>query len=85
MNEVGHRKVYIHVIMMRKAILLNDVFLEFAVVICDNYSHLQKRLDQATYCLDPRSEDYESKTYKPLVENPCCYTSHGCFIATFKN
>ena len=47
MNEVGHRKVYKHVIMMRKTIVLNDVFLEFAVVICDNYSHLQKRLNQA--------------------------------------
>jgi len=23
--------------------------------------------------LDLRSEDYESKTYKPLVANPCCH------------
>ena len=38
-----------------------------------------------TKALDLRSEDYESKTYKPLVENPCCYPSHRCFIDTFIN
>ena len=38
-----------------------------------------------TTALDLRSEDYESKTYKPLVENPCCYPSHRYFIDTFTN
>ena len=33
--------------------------------------------------LDLQSEDYESKTYKPFVENPCCYPCHGCLIDTF--
>ena len=35
--------------------------------------------------LDLRSEDYESKTYKPLVENPCCYPNHRCFIDIVTN
>ena len=35
--------------------------------------------------LRSRSEDYESKTYKPLVENPCCYPRNRCFIDTFTN
>ena len=33
--------------------------------------------------LDLRSEDYESNTYKPFLENPCCYPCHGCLIDTF--
>ena len=32
--------------------------------------------------LDLRSK-HESKTNEPLIENPCCYPSHRCFIDTF--
>ena len=35
--------------------------------------------------LDLLSEDYESKSYKPLVEDPCCSPSHRCFIDSFTN
>lgn len=31
------------------------------------------------------AENYESKTYKPLIENPCCYSSRRRFIYTFTN
>ena len=48
----------------------------------------RRHLDETTLlatALDLRSEDYESKTWKPLVENPCCSASHRCFIDTFTN
>ena len=31
------------------------------------------------------SEDCDSKTYKPLAENPYCFPSHLCFIDTSSN
>ena len=37
-----------------------------------DYHHLGVTTLQAT-ALDLQSEDYECKTHKPLVENPCCY------------
>ena len=46
--------------------------------------HLGKTTLHAT-ALDLRSKDFESKTSKPLVENPCCYSSHRSFIDTFTN
>ena len=42
--------------------------------------HLVETTLRAT-ALDLCSEDYQSKIYKALVENPCCcYPSHRCFI-----
>ena len=46
--------------------------------------HLGETTLRAT-CLDLRSEDYKSKTKKPLLENPCYYSSHPCVIDTFVN
>ena len=46
--------------------------------------HLGETILRAT-SLDLRSEDYESKTSKPLLENPCSYSSHRCVIDTFVN
>ena len=48
----------------------------------------RRHLGETTLCataLDLRSEDYESKTYKLVVENPCYFPTHHCFIATFTN
>ena len=44
--------------------------------------HLGETNLRAT-ALDLRSEDHECKTYKPLVENHCCYPSNRRFIETF--
>lgn len=47
-----------------------------------------RRLGETTLsalALNMHCEDYESKTYKPLAENPRCYTSHRNFINTFTN
>ena len=49
-----------------------------------NHRHIGETTSRAT-ALDLQSEDYESKTYKPFVENPCCYPTHRCFIDTFTN
>ena len=38
-----------------------------------------------TTALDLRSEDHESKTYKPLVENHYCHPSSRRFIDSFTN
>ena len=46
--------------------------------------HLGETTLRAT-SLDLRSEDYEFKTSKPLLENPCCYSTHRCVIDTFVN
>ena len=35
--------------------------------------------------MDVRSEDYESKTYKSLIENPCWHPSHRSSIDNFPN
>ena len=51
---------------------------------CFDCHHLGDTTLRAT-ALDLRSEDYESKTCKPLVENPCCSASHRCFIDTLTN
>ena len=47
-----------------------------------------RRLGETTLsalALNLHCEDYESKTYKPLVESPCYYPSNPCFIDTFTN
>ena len=44
--------------------------------------HLGKTTLHATG-LDLRSDDNESKTYKPFAENPCCHPSHRCFNDAF--
>ena len=46
--------------------------------------HLGETTLHAT-SLDLWSEGYESKTSKPLLENPCYYSSHRCVIDTFVN
>lgn len=49
-----------------------------------HHRHLGENTLRAT-ALDLRSEDNESKTFKLLVENPCCYPSHRRFIDIFYN
>ena len=49
-------------------------------IVCDSVcTESCKQGTLGTTTLDLRSEDYESKTHKPLVQNPCCYPSHRCF------
>ena len=48
----------------------------------------RRHLGETTLCataLVLRSEDYESKTYKLVVQNPCYFPTHHCFIVTFTN
>ena len=47
-----------------------------------NHRHIGETTLRAT-ALDLQSEDYESKTYKPFVENPCYYPTDRCFIDSF--
>ena len=46
--------------------------------------HLGETTSRAT-SLDLRSEDYQSKTSRRLLENPCTHSSHRCVIHTSVN
>lgn len=46
------------------------------------WGHCVKITDVKKNSFESVAENYESKTYKPLIENPCCYPSRRRFIYT---